>query len=188
MKDSRAVGTLIDILKEDTTRRLKEWLAEIGYDEKSVAMMIDYTNDPPLDIGDDPTGALALYVSGFESNVKSLRYYSQTTQLVALLALEIIGGDEGRKAVDNFLGDVDLEEMARDYKALIRNGDNDFYHLFPIVLERYGTLEMAGDIWRPRRAEVWARRRGLLDQLEALKPSPDRPRWGQGGDDSGELP
>ncbi|MHC4714931.1 MAG: HEAT repeat domain-containing protein [Planctomycetota bacterium] len=186
MKDSRAVGTLIDILKEDDTApHLRELLAGWRHDEESIDRIVDCIDDPPLDTGDDPTGVLALYTSGFEHYMKSLRYWSQSTQLEASLALEIIGDDEGRKAVDRYLGDADLEGMARDYRALIRKWDTDFYYLFPIVLERYGTLEMAEDIWRVHGygAADWAQRRGLLDQLEASKNSPDRPRLGQGGGD-----
>ena len=92
--------------------------------------------------------------------------------------------EEGGALIASLRGDVDLEEMARNYRVLIGEGDRDFLRLRKIVLERHGDIEMIEDFYWSRIANLryaavdWAERHGLLDELKASKDSLDRPRLG----------
>ncbi|MHC4714359.1 MAG: HEAT repeat domain-containing protein [Planctomycetota bacterium] len=98
----------------------------------------------------------------------------------AAIALEMIGTPEARAAVDGFLGETDLEEVARDYRERIKKERG--HHLVVIALWRHGAFEMAADLKWSRdwvlilQAEYWAERNGLADELEATEDSPSRPR------------
>ncbi|MCD6404341.1 MAG: HEAT repeat domain-containing protein [Planctomycetes bacterium] len=101
----------------------------------------------------------------------------------AAMSLEMIGTAEARRAVDEFLSETDLEEVARNYRSYIGRG-RDFLPL-RLALERFGTIEMAADLkWCSGNGHFrqcvcnWAERKGLSEELKASKNSLDRPRWG----------
>ncbi len=106
------------------------------------------------------------------------------TAFAAAVALERIGSDEARAAVDGVLEQSDLTEVARDHRALIRAGEEGSQLALIAALERYGTLKMAVAFYFSDREELreaaywWAVRRSLADELAAREYSDDRPHWG----------
>ncbi len=101
-------------------------------------------------------------------------------QWAVAVALEMIGTAEARAAVDAFLGDTDLEEVARNYRDRIRK-DRAGREVV-LALWRCGTLEMAADMRWSRNGNFvhdvlyWAKSKGLLDQLESTADAAQRPK------------
>jgi len=103
----------------------------------------------------------------------------------AIIALEYIGGEEAKAAIETQFSQEDVRDAAADYKARILDGAARDRWLLMLALERFGTLAMAQDFrWSGFRdlenaARHWAEKRGLTKELEEFTNSPDRPRWGK---------
>jgi len=101
---------------------------------------------------------------------------NEDTQIQAAIALEIIGTEKAKKAVDGFVSKygADLEYIATNYDQILEEVDVEGYEfLLILALERHGDIHMlnallqSGDEVVIDAATFWAERKGYFVQEEA---------------------
>ena|GEM_PF-3303921 len=178
IKDARAVEPLIAALgKEDidAAQRAAHALGQIG-DRRGVEALTNALDSKDRDL--ESISAHALGLIGDTSAVSPLvKYVERTHDSSGMIALEMLGTDQARAAVDAAIAPVDLAAVAKDVKGSFQAtvGQGAIGPKFDLVLERYGTPELAAELVEcgvsEGRVWDWATRKNLIREVEEATES-----------------
>ncbi|MBU2461312.1 HEAT repeat domain-containing protein, partial [bacterium] len=144
-----AVKPLIVALKDEDSyvrEGAAEALAKMGI--PAIKPLIAALKDKDIDVRLGAAEALGGIGEDSVSHlIKALRDEDTSVKWVAAVALEIIASSEANEAVDRFLKNKNLSEIAKDYKSYIKKGEAGTEYLLILALRRDGSAAMAQDFF-----------------------------------------
>ena len=187
IKDTRAVEPLIALLKdidEDVRYAAAKALGEIK-DTRAVEPLITALKDEDSNVRRGVADALGEIrdTRAVEPLITALKDEDSKVKLSAIVALDIIGNEKAKSALNLLSKGRNLEAIAKDYKSLIKKGEKGTEWLLILALLKHGNKDMANDFLNSRNfllneaAGLWGSKHGLvIIQYGPGVPVPDEGR------------
>ncbi|MHC4712626.1 MAG: HEAT repeat domain-containing protein, partial [Planctomycetota bacterium] len=163
------------ILRASAVYAVAPKMGDVRQNRRFMDLLLKASRDVDETVRAIATRALSQGVNpkGCDRLIEMLADESPRVRWQAAAALEVLGGDRAKEALEEFLGDRDVTRAAWDHWALLNEPDTETVGLLMIALERHGDIYMAsdflvaGDHALRSHARWWAERKRLVAEVSA---------------------